>query len=366
MSNDKNVGAGLPHSYKLSDYDYSFPKELIALRPLKRRDSSRLLVVDRSDGEIMHKSFTDLTFYLKKNDALILNNTKVLPVSLTGVLDNGKAVNILILEKIDAVTAKCLVKPAKKFKKGAKIFFENKKIATVLEEYPSKVLDFSCHIDDLLKDQGSMPLPPYIKRDADKSDFSTYQTVYAKEEGAVAAPTAGLHFTKDILTGISKVGVNIDYVTLHVGYGTFKPVREEDIRQHKMHSEKFNVSEKTIDLIERTRKNSGKILAAGTTSCRVLETIAKNNVGTGPCACPYGIKGDRRGSPLQGETNLFIYPPYKFKLTDMLLTNFHLPKTTLLMLVAAFCGYDLMMKAYKEAVENRYRLFSYGDAMLII
>jgi len=332
---------------KLSDFDYSFPKELIALRPLKRRDESRLLVINRVDKKIEHKRFSDLPSYLKKSDALILNNTKVLPVSLEAVLDNSKPVDILVLEKIDTVTAKCLVKPAKKFRKDIKIFFKNNASATVLEEYPDKILQFNLPVDELLKKEGQMPLPPYIKRKADKNDFDTYQTVYAKDEGAVAAPTAGLHFTKDVLDEISKKGSTLGFVTLHVGYGTFKPVRNENIIKHKMHSERFFISEDVIDLINKTRKSGGRILAVGTTSCRVLETIAGSGAKT-------------------GATDLFIYPPYQFKLADMLLTNFHLPKTTLLMLVAAFCGYDLMMKAYQEAIENRYRLFSYGDAMLII
>lgn len=317
-----------------------------------RRDESCLLVIDRSSGRIHHRVFTDLAGYLKKEDCLVLNDTKVMPVSLTAAVGNNgfsRKTDILVLEKTGSDTAACLVKPARKFKKDTEVFFGKTLSATVIEEYPRKVLRFSCPVDKLLKEQGRMPLPPYIKREPDKSDFQTYQTVYAKNKGAVAAPTAGLHFTKAVLNDISKKGIAIEYVTLHVGYGTFRPVRSEDISEHKMHREWFTVSKKTIDAVKKSKRSGAKVVAVGTTSCRVLETIAKERI----------LK------PKTGYTNLFIHPPYKFKLTDMLLTNFHLPKTTLLMLVSAFCGHDLMMQAYREAIERQYRLFSYGDAMLI-
>lgn len=335
---------------KLSDFDYVFPKELIAYKPLSRRDGSRLLVIDRKSGDIEHRNFYGIVDYLHNGDLVILNDTKVLPAELAAKFANGSKAELLFLKKIDNRTAKCLAKPARKHKKGARIYFSDGASATVLEDYPEKILKFSCLVDGLLKRIGRVPLPPYIKREPAEADFKTYQTIYAKKAGAVAAPTAGLHFTKDVLKDIARKGVNTANVTLHVGYGTFKPVRCEDITEHKMHSEQFSVPKKTIDLINATRKNKGRILAVGTTSCRVLETIGRGGV----------------TPPLRGDTDIFIYPPYQFKLTDMLLTNFHLPKTTLLMLVSAFCGYDLMMRVYKEAIDRRYRLFSYGDAMLIM
>jgi len=354
MGSDEYVGNRHACSLRLSDFDYEFPKELIAYKPLQRRDESRLLIIDRQTAKVSHKIFSDIKQYLRKSDLVVLNDTKVLPAELSAEFVNKSKAELLVLEKISRNTAKCLVKPARKFKIGARIKFSNNTTADVLEDYPEKILKFSSPVDILLKRIGKMPLPPYIKRESDKSDFKTYQTIYAKTPGAVAAPTAGLHFTREVLKDFAQKGVNTAHITLHVGYGTFKPVRCEDITEHKMHSESFSVSKKAIDSINETRKKGGKILAVGTTSCRVLETIAQAGV------------GNRHACSLQGKTDIFIYPPYEFKLTDMLLTNFHLPKTTLLMLVAAFCGYDLMMKAYKEAVEKKYRLFSYGDAMLII
>jgi len=340
--------------YTLNDFDYSFQKELIAYHPMPRRDESRLLIIDRKTKNIKHKKFSDIVKYLRRRDLVILNDTKVLPAALEGrVQGSGYRVQMLVLEKISDDAARCLVKPAKKFKKDAVILFSNGSIATVIEQFPNKILRFSCSVDGLLKKIGKMPLPPYIKRESVKSDFKTYQTVYAVNTGAVAAPTAGLHFTKNILNKISRKGSNIARVTLHIGHGTFKPVRSNDIAKHSMHSEQFSTPKETINLINTTRKNKGRILAVGTTSCRVLETVARRGHLLKRC-------------PREGSTDIFIYPPYKFRLTDMLLTNFHLPKTTLLMLVAAFCGYDLMMQAYKQAIEKKYRLFSYGDAMLII
>jgi S-adenosylmethionine:tRNA ribosyltransferase-isomerase len=349
---------------KLSDFDYNFPKELIALVPVERRDSSRLLVIDRVFGRIEHRVFTDLPFYLKKGDVVVINDTKVVPAALKATLDlriSGSAVDILVLERLDNKIARCLVKPSKKFKLGTKIAFDGNGIsAEVIERYPSTVLRFSCLIDDLLEKKGRMPLPPYIKREPQKRDFETYQTVYAKNPGAVAAPTAGLHFTKDVLRKIAKKGANTANITLHVGYGTFRPVRCENVVGHNMHKEWFSVPRETIAALNQVRKNNSRILAVGTTSCRVLETIGQQHV------WETGKLGNWETKKLDGYTDIFIYPPYEFKLTDMLLTNFHLPKTTLLMLVSAFCGRDLMMKAYREAIERRYRLFSYGDAMLII
>jgi S-adenosylmethionine:tRNA ribosyltransferase-isomerase len=269
---------------------------------------------------------------------------------------------MLVLERTDSHTVRCLAKPAKKFKKGVKIFFPDGTSATVIEDGSPKTLEFARPIDEMLKAHGSMPLPPYIKREPDKQDFDAYQTVYARNEGAVAAPTAGLHFTADVLKAISKKNAKTAFVTLHVGWGTFRPVRCDDIAGHRMHKERFSVPQETMDAVMDARRKGGRILAVGTTTCRVLETIARRGHPAAEDNCL--VAGCPRDC--EGETDLFIYPPYQFRLTDMLLTNFHLPRTTLLMLVSAFCGYDLMMKAYKEAIEKRYRLFSYGDAMLIV
>jgi len=328
---------------KLSDFDYTLPKGLIAQYPLKKRDMARLLVLDRKTKEIKHRIFKDLTDYLAREDLLVLNNTKVLPARLFGKRKSGGKVEILLLRRKEGFLFDALLKPAR-LKLNEKIIFDDHKFsATVTAK--NEVSFFASDIDEIYK-HGSMPLPPYIKRDVQLSDFGDYQTVYAENDGAVASPTAGLHFTQELLGRIHSAGVNAAYITLHVGFATFRPVKSVDITQHKMEEEYFSIGQEATGLINQTRNKGRRILAVGTTSCRSLETYA-----TGKS---------------QGHTNLFIYPGYKFKMTDCLLTNFHLPRTTLFMLVCAFAGTDLMKKAYQEAIDKEYRFYSYGDAMLII
>jgi S-adenosylmethionine:tRNA ribosyltransferase-isomerase len=333
---------------KLSDFYYDLPKELIAQYPAQKRDESRLLVLHKNTGIVEHRIFKDLAEYLNPEDILVLNNTKVVPARLWGKKETGGKVEALILNLIEKKSEyETLLKPARGCKIGSKIIFgEGELNAEVVRiENGRRFLKFSCNgnLNNMLDKLGEMPLPPYIKREALGSDIERYQTIYASKNGAVAAPTAGLHFTKELLGSISKKGIDVEYVTLHVGYGTFKPVKSEDIKEHKMEKEYFEIESKVK---ERLRHKKGKIIAVGTTSARVLESM--NN----------GAE--------KGWTELFIYPGYKFKAVEGLLTNFHLPKTTLLMLVAAFCGQDLMLKAYEEAIKEKYRFYSYGDAMLII
>ena len=328
---------------KLSDFDYNLPKELIAQYPLKDRISCRLLVLNRQKATIEHRRFSDLKDYLKKDDLLVLNDSKVLPCRLIGKRITGGKVEILLLNRKSGVTFEALIKPAR-VKLGEKIIFKDKNISCKISA-KNEVTFSACDIEEIYS-IGVMPLPPYIKREPQGLDNIYYQTVYAKEEGSVASPTAGLHFTQDFLREIQKSGLNIAYITLHVGYATFKPVKSEDITRHVMGREYFRIKDDAIKLIDQTQEKGASICAVGTTSCRVLETYA----------C-----GQR-----EGFTDLFIYPGYKFKIVNHLLTNFHLPKTTLFMLVAAFAGKDLIRKAYAEAVEKKYRFYSYGDAMLIL
>ncbi|MFH1783122.1 MAG: tRNA preQ1(34) S-adenosylmethionine ribosyltransferase-isomerase QueA [Candidatus Omnitrophota bacterium] len=341
---------------KLSDFNYNLPKDLIAQYPKDRRDESRLLVLDRSSKKITHRSFKDILDYFNKGDILVVNNTKVIPSRLYGKKETGGKVEALIL---NVVTGDCeyetLLKPMRGLKIGSKIIFgDTKKTAEVSRiENGRGFLKFDEGEDilTLFNEFGEMPLPPYIKRSEENLDKERYQTVYASKEGAVAAPTAGLHFTKEVLSGISEKGVIKEELTLHVGYGTFKPVKSEDISSHKMEEEYF---EARGDIIDRLRNRKTRSIAVGTTTCRALETIGveKNfNLSDGV---------------YNGWSDVFIYPPYKFKMVDSLLTNFHLPKTTLLMLVSALCGRDFLFKAYEEAIKEKYRFYSYGDAMLII
>lgn len=362
---------------RLSEFDYELPKELIAQEPLNQRDSSRLLVVSRKDGSIEHRKFSDVADYLKKGDVLVLNNTKVIPARLIGKRATGGKVEVLLLRR-DGNFWQALIKPYSKLK-GKPIYFEDGVRAEVVEDSEeseasppvpptagkgdTKVLSFNLNGDfaSFLKKHGQVPLPPYIKRKPDEADTKRYQTVYAEKEGAVAAPTAGLHFTKGLFQCIAAKGAGVLNVTLHVGYGTFKPVKCEDVSQHAMHEEYFEVDTKVFERIKEIRKSpqGGRIFAVGTTSCRVLETIAQERD-------TFPISTGTVPTLLSGYTNIFIYPPYEFKLTDCLITNFHLPKTTLLMLASAFAGRDLLFKAYKEAIEKKYRFYSYGDTMLII
>ena len=325
---------------RLSDFDYYLPKELIAQYPLSQRDQARLLVLDRAKRKIEHRIFKDIKDYLKKEDLLVLNDTKVLAARLIGKRKTGGNVEILLLERKAGLTFRALVRPAR-VKIGEKIFFAPSGISCQLSAKNEVV--FAAKDEKAVYALGKMPLQPYIKREAEDKDNIYYQTVYAAYDGSVAAPTAGLHFTQSLL-GDLKCG--IAYLTLHVGYSTFKPVKTENILEHPMSSEQFSVPEKTAQAIEDTRAKSGRIFAVGTTSCRALEAFGQ------------GVKS--------GGTDLFIYPGYKFKLVDGLLTNFHLPKTTLFMLACALGGTDLIKQAYAEAIEKQYRFYSYGDAMLIL
>lgn len=328
---------------KLSDFDYNLPKELIAQHPLIERDASRLLVLNRAEGTIEHRYFKDIINYLIKDDLLVLNDTKVLRSRLIGKRPSGGRVEILLLKRKNGSTFEAMIKP-NRVKLNERIIFNGGKIFA--EVISKNEVVFNIDNPDSVYNLGVMPLPPYIKRDSDGLDDIYYQTIYAKHSGAVASPTAGLHFTKELIDKIQSSGINIAYITLHVGIGTFKPVKTEDITQHKMESEQFNIPETTQDLLNKTRDKNRRIIAVGTTSLRALESHAQ------------GIK--------DGYTDIFIYPGYKFKVTDCLLTNFHLPKTTLFMLVSAFAGEKLIRKAYRQAIENKYRFYSYGDAMLIL
>ncbi|MCX5688151.1 MAG: tRNA preQ1(34) S-adenosylmethionine ribosyltransferase-isomerase QueA [Candidatus Omnitrophica bacterium] len=354
---------------KLSDFSYSLPSELIAQYPAEKRDESRLLVLHKDTGHIEHKTFKDIEKYLNSGDMLVLNNTKVLPAQIIGRKETGGKVEALILGIGHPVPQGCgasktegaekrneyeaLLKPARGCNLGSKIIFGDGELKAEVAriENGRRFLKFNCNgnLENILDRLGEMPLPPYIKRETIDSDTTRYQTVYASKNGAVAAPTAGLHFTKSLLEDISKKRVDVEYVTLHVGYGTFKPVSSENIIEHKMEKEYFEIENK---IVEKLNNKKGKIIAVGTTSTRVLESVYRASFSTP------GVE--------KGWTNLFIYPGYKFKIVDSLLTNFHLPKTTLLMLVSAFCGRELLFKAYEEAIKERYRFYSYGDAMLVL
>ena len=339
---------------KVEDFDYYLPEELIAQTPLKKRDESRLLVLDKKNGEIEHKKFYNIIDYLEPGDTLVLNDTKVLPARLIGEkAETGAVIEILLLKNIEKDEWETLAKPARRIKEGTIVSFGNGK----LKAKCTKVLDdgirhFELIYDgilmEILDELGTMPLPPYIHEKLD--DQSLYQTVYAKEIGSAAAPTAGLHFTKDLLKKIEAKGINIAYITLHVGLGTFRPVSVEKVEDHEMHSEFYSMTKEVADLLNNTRKDGKRIIAVGTTSTRTLETIASKYNKFVEC---------------HGWTNIFIYPGYKFKGIDALITNFHLPKSTLVMLVSALAGRDNIMHAYKIAVEEKYRFFSFGDAMFI-
>lgn len=341
---------------KTSDYFYELPEELIAQTPVEPRDHSSMLVLDRETGKTQHKHFYDVLDYLKPGDCLILNDSRVLPARIFGTKkDTGAHVEFLLLKCVGNNRWETLVKPGRKAKVGAEFVFSpgvlEGKITDVLED-GNRIIDFSCegNFYTILEELGKMPLPPYIT--AELKDQERYQTVYSHELGSAAAPTAGLHFTKELLKKIEEKGVKIGYVTLHVGLGTFRPVKAENITEHKMHSEHYHLPKETADLINETKKNGGRVIAVGTTSCRTLESVATFN--------------DGKILESDGWTSIFIYPGYDFKVLDGLITNFHLPESTLIMLVSAFAGYEHVMAAYKEAVEKRYRFFSFGDAMLII
>lgn len=345
---------------KLSDYDYNLPKELIAHKPLENRDDARLLILYRSTGKIEHRRFHEITHYLFPRDLLVLNNTKVIPARIAGNKASGASVELLFVEELGENRWRVLIKSNAKLREMEEICIDNNAIPARLLE---KLEDGSWQIEfkeknntkELLNRIGKMPLPPYIKRNKNNDtlfflDQERYQTVFAQKEGAIAAPTAGLHFSKNMLEKIEGHGTEVAFVTLHVGLGTFLPVKSEDIRGHLMHREYYECPEEIIQKIKKTKEQNNRIIAVGSTSCRVLETVAMHD--TEP--------------QLSGWTNLFIYPPYEFKYVDILITNFHLPKTTLLLLVSAFAGRENIMNAYETAKKEGYRFFSYGDCMMII
>lgn len=339
---------------KTSDFYYDLPKELIAQTPLEPRDSSRLLVLDREKQTLEHKHFYDIIDYLNEGDLLVANDSRVLPARIYGIKDEtGAKVEFLLLKQVANNRWETLCKPGKKARVGTKFSFGNGILrATVVDvkDDGNRIVDFDCEENffTTLDKIGQMPLPPYIT--AELKDKERYQTVYSHELGSAAAPTAGLHFTTELMDRIKAKGVKIAYVTLHVGLGTFRPVKVDDVTKHKMHSEHYEVPEETAKLINETKKNGGRVIAVGTTSCRTLESVA----------AMYGeIK------QCEGFTDIFIYPGFEFKVLDGLITNFHLPESTLIMLVSAFAGYDFIMNAYKVAVKEKYRFFSFGDAMFI-
>ena len=346
----------------LNDYNYDLPEKLIAQKPVKKRDRSKLLLVNRKTGELSHHEFSEIYKYLLPGDILIINNTEVIPGRLLGRKETGGKAEVLILDYAGGkagsgkFTSECLINASKHTKAGTFIFFGNGLKAEVTGFFDGVYsLKFYCSSDfeSLLYKMGKIPLPPYIKRNENDSSFNdktAYQTVYAREKGAVAAPTAGLHFTKELIEKLKLRGVEIAEITLHVGYGTFLPVRSSDIRDHRMHSERFFIPESTADIINRARKEGRRIIAVGTTCVRTLEFASDKN----------GVVNSGNGT-----CNLFIYPGYTFKVIDAMITNFHLPKSTLLMLVSAFAGRENILNAYKKAIKNKYRFYSYGDAMLI-
>ena len=339
---------------KVSDFNFDLPEELIAQHPLEKRDASRLMVLDKNTGVIEHKSFHDVIEYLNEGDTLVLNNTRVMPARLIGEKEGtGGKIEFLLLKRIEGDKWECLAKPGKRAKIGQTFTFgEGKlkcKVIDIIEE-GNRIIEFSYEgiFEQVLDELGEMPLPPYITEKLD--DRERYQTVYSKEKGSAAAPTAGLHFTNELLEEIKAKGVNIAYLTLHVGLGTFRPVKVDDINEHIMHSEYYHLDKENADIINETKKRGNRIIAVGTTSTRTLETIGDEN----------GFVKEQ-----SGWTNIFIYPGYKYRVIDELITNFHLPESTLIMLVSALAGKENVMNAYNTAVKERYRFFSFGDSMII-
>ncbi|MFL1674550.1 tRNA preQ1(34) S-adenosylmethionine ribosyltransferase-isomerase QueA [Paenibacillus dendritiformis] len=336
-------------------FDFHLPEHLIAQTPLLDRTASRLLALNRRTGEVEHRTFPDIIEYLKPGDLLVLNDTRVIPARLYGVKpDTGGHVEVLLLKQEQDDMWEVLVKPAKRLKQGASVRFGDELTGTVIEEREMGArlirFEYAGIFNEILDRLGQMPLPPYIKEQL--NDRERYQTVYAKHEGSAAAPTAGLHFTNSILDQIRAAGVRIAMITLHVGLGTFRPMSADVVEEHVMHAEYYEMSEEAAALINETRSSGGRIIAVGTTSCRTLETVA-------------GRYGAEPVAACSGWTDIFIYPGYEFRLVDSLLTNFHLPKSTLVMLVSAFAGREHIMAAYREAIEQEYRFFSFGDAMFI-
>lgn len=346
---------------KLTDFDYELPEELIAQHPMEKRDESRLLVLNRATGEIEHRQFKHVIEYLTPKDCLVINETRVIPARIFGkregvVTPNGveaSTIEMLLLKEVAPKQWEVLMKPGRKCKIGTRIAFGERLVAEVLDvkEDGNRIvrLEYEGILNEILAEIGVMPLPPYIHETL--QDQERYQTVYSRVEGSSAAPTAGLHFTQELLQQIEAMGVRIARVTLHVGLGTFRPVKEETIEEHHMHTETYEISEEACRIINETKQKGGRVICVGTTSCRTVESAAGE---------------DGRVTPQKGETDIFIYPGYRFKVLDALITNFHLPQSTLLMLVSALAGRELILKAYEIAVKERYRFFSFGDAMLII
>ncbi len=342
--------------YKLADFDYPLPEKYIAQYPAPRRDRSKLMVIDKETGKIEHKIFSNIVEYFCKNDLIILNNTKVFPARLYASKDKTDArVEVFLLRELENELWEVMVRPARKVRIGNKLMFTKNVFCDVIDNTISggRVVRFEYEGDnfyEIIDRIGTSPLPPYIKRPAEAKDKKRFQTVYADERGAVAAPTAGLHFTQDLLNRLKAKGVRIEYTTLHIGLGTFRPVQVEDLNRHQMDSEYFEVSPKTAMAINETKKKRRKVFAVGTSSVRGLETVAVSGF---------------QVSPKRGWTDKFIYPPYNFKMVNGIITNFHQPKSTMLMMISAFSDRDLIMKAYREAKKHNYRFLSYGDAMFV-
>ena len=340
---------------KVSDFNYELPEELIAQHPYDKRDEARLMILDKKNQNIEHKIFKDIIEYLNTGDCLVINNTKVIPARLYGKKDTGANVEFLLLKRIDRDIWEVMVRPGNKLKPGATVYFGDGLLkATILDvlEGGNRKVEFEYNgiFNEILDQIGLMPLPPYIT-EATREDNKKYQTIYAKYDGSAAAPTAGLHFTEELIEKIKEKGIEIANVTLHVGIGTFRPVKVENVEEHEMHSEHYYIKKEDADKINLAKKNGKKVIAVGTTSCRVLESVADDN-------------GNVKET--EGDTSIFIYPGYKFKCIDSLITNFHLPESTLIMLVSSLAGKDFIMKAYNQAVKRQYKFFSFGDAMIIL
>lgn len=339
---------------EVTDFDFYLPEELIAQKPLKQRDEGRLMVLDKKTGEVSHKVFKDIIDYLNPGDCVVLNDTRVLPARLIGVReDTGGKMELLLLKRKDSCTWETLVKPGKRAKVGNRFYFgEGQLKAEIIDvkQDGNRIVRFEYEgiFEEILDQLGQIPLPPYIKEKLENKEL--YQTVYSKEEGSAAAPTAGLHFTRELLDDLKKKGINLAFLTLHVGLGTFRPVKVENVEKHIMHSEFYSMSKETADMINKAKESGHSVVSVGTTSCRTLETI-----------------GDEMGRVKEqsGWTDIFIYPGYKYKVVDKLITNFHLPKSTLIMLVSAFYGRENTLHAYNVAVKEKYHFFSFGDAMFI-
>ncbi len=353
MSDTLRTSQRIPCDFKTKDFWYDLPQELIAQTPLEKRDSSRLLVMDKKTGELSHRHFYEITEYLNPGDCLVMNDSRVLPARLLGHRPTGGAVELLLLRDLGDKQWECLAKPGRKLRPGQEVIFGNGELTATVEavqEDGNRIVRF--HYEgiflEILEHLGKMPLPPYIQ--AELQDQERYQTVYSRETGSAAAPTAGLHFTKELLEQIEKKGITLAYVTLHVGLGTFRPVKAEQISQHHMHSELCMISGETAQLLNDTRKRGGRIVCVGTTSCRTLESL---------------VNSDGTFTEKSKWTDIFIYPGYTFRAMDALITNFHLPESTLVMLVSAFAGREHILHAYAEAVKEKYRFFSFGDAMFL-